>query len=69
MKIEFEHKYGIGDTVWIMRYNMPQKTEVDRLLFQKGANTYSVRYNLLCGENDVDVTRLFPTKEELLKSL
>ena len=69
MKTEFEHKYEIGDHVWMMLADKPYETSVNGLKFAKYQKSISIKYNLANGQCDVDVVRLFPSKEELIKSL
>ena len=63
-----ETKYNIGDEVWIMSDNRPITLRIIRMtIFYDDVKT-EVLYRTTCGKylNEQD---LFPTKEELLKSL
>lgn len=66
--MKIETKYNIGDKVWCLIKGKPYKVTIASFKYEGG--------NLICGLID-DVCRyfelseynLFPTKEELLKSL
>lgn len=68
-----ETKYSIGDVVWLMKENKPTKRVVDFIEIITASTTSKsfIRYGLKMG-NEVErvvESHLFPTKEELLKSL
>ena len=68
-----ETKYNIGDEVWLMKENKPTKRVVDFIEIIAASTTSKsfIQYGLKI-EGDVErvvESRLFPTKEELLKSL
>lgn len=65
---QLKTKYNIGDEVWFMTNNKPRKTTVERVIISRESISYEVKRApgvpgfLLEDE-------LFPTKEDLLKSL
>ncbi len=69
-----ETKYNIGDEVWTEFYMKPTKMVVAALLFVKDADVEKIMYSVVKPDNhrefyDAAESKLFPTKEELLKSL
>lgn len=75
----FETKYNIGDEVWAIVDNEVQcnqvggvKAQTDAVMLRQdvlGANfPIRIKYHLW-GGNWVDEHKVFPTKEELIKSL
>ena len=66
-----ETKYNIGDEVWIQYNMMPEKmiiTHINCYCRKRGTLKTEIRY-VLNNVLSVDERVLFPTKEELLKSL
>lgn len=69
-----ETKYNIGDKVWVEFFMEPIRMIVESIEFRKDKNTENICYFVVnindrrdcCDANESD---LFPTKEELLKSL
>ena len=69
-----ETKYNIGDEVWVDFFMKPTRMIVKSIEFRKDENTESTSYFVVnihdrrecCDANECE---LFPTKEELLKSL
>jgi hypothetical protein len=69
-----ETKYNIGDEVWVEWITIPTKMVVESIEFRKDENTESIWYfvvNIYDRREcyDANESELFPTKEELLKSL
>ena len=68
-----ETKYNIGDEVWFMKENKPAKRVVDfiEIIVASTTSKSFIRYGLKMGSEVERVveSHLFPTKEELLKSL
>ncbi len=69
-----ETKYNIGDEVWVEYYMKPTKMVVESLLFVKDAEIEKIMYSVVNPDDrrefyDADESEIFPTKEELLKSL
>ena len=68
-----ETKYNIGDEVWFMKENKPTKRVVDFIEIIAASTTSKsfIQYGLKIGSvvERVVESHLFPTKEELLKSL
>ena len=67
--MEVQSKYKIGDYVWYINENRVLKSDVTGvgiLLEEDKAPsiTYTLHY-----DRDLDESKVFPTKEELLKSL
>lgn len=78
--MKIETKYDIGDEVWVMKDNRPQEFEVNGISVECLDGMYnscihsgieSVKYDLGKRMNPMIYSEiyLFPTKEELLKSL
>ena len=66
-----ETKYNIGDEVWVYYNMMPEKmiiTHINLYCRKRGTLKTEIRY-VLDNVISVDERVLFPTKEELLKSL
>ena len=67
-----ETKYNIGDEVWFLSYNSPRKARICGMsIYVQNSGEIVLIYsltekNLYWHKNEQD---LFPTKEELLKSL
>ena len=68
-----ETKYNIGDEVWLMKENKPTKLLVDfiEIIAASTVSKSFILYGLKMGSvvERVLESRLFPTKEELLKLL
>jgi hypothetical protein len=66
----FETKYNIGDEVWVMHDNRCRCTIVKsiRTMIHDYTSLIDIEYFIEVGEW-LHEGRLFPTKEELLKSL
>lgn len=69
-----ETRYNIGDEVWVEFFMRPTRMVVESIEFRKDENTESIWYfvvNIIDRREcyDADESELFPTKEELLKSL
>lgn len=62
--MKIETKYEIGQEVWVMTMGNPYCTTITAIHIDKNGLSYNLRY-LLAREEE----RIFPTKEELLKSL
>lgn len=67
-----ETKYNIGDEVWFLSYNSPRKARICGMsIYVTNSGEITLIYSLT--EKDVywhkQEQDLFPTKEELLKSL
>lgn len=69
-----ETKYNIGDEVWMEFFMRPTRMVVESIEFRKDENTEDIWY-FVVNINDrrecynANESELFPTKEELLKSL
>jgi hypothetical protein len=61
-----ETKYNIGDEVWVMSYN--NHIHCDKIVSISIKSDLSIMYNFSCLFSREE-KELFPTKEELLKSL
>lgn len=69
-----ETKYNIGDEVWVEFFMKPTRMVVESIEFRKDENTESIWYFVVNINDrrecyDANESELFPTKEELLKSL
>lgn len=69
-----ETKHNIGDEVWVQWLTRPTKMVVESIEFKKDAYTECIWYFVVNPNNRQDCyyaneCELFPTKEELLKSL
>jgi hypothetical protein len=69
-----ETKYNIGQEVWVEWFTTPTKMVVEALLFVKDRGIEKIMYSVVNPDDrrefyDADEFELFPTKEELLKSL
>lgn len=72
--MKIETKYNIGDEVWVEWLTIPIKMVVESLLFVKDAEFEKIMYCVVNPDDrreffDAAESDLFPTKEELLKSL
>lgn len=63
-----ETKYNIGQEVWSMYCNFPFKCEIDKVIIIQDYREISIQYRVV-GHKYFFESDLFPTKEELLKSL
>jgi hypothetical protein len=65
-----ETKYNIGDEVWCMKDNRCRCTKVEsiRIMIHHYTSSIEIGYFIEAGEW-IEEERIFPTKEELLKSL
>lgn len=68
-----ETKYNIGDEVWVL-FIRPTKMVVESIEFKKDKYTEYIWYFVVNPNDrqecyDANESELFPTKEELLKSL
>jgi hypothetical protein len=61
-----ETKYNIGDEVWVMSYN--NHIHCDKIVSISIKSDLSIMYNFSCLFSREE-SKIFPTKEELLKSL
>ena len=59
-----ETKYDIGQEVWVMSMNRPHCAKITGIRIEKHGLFYNIEYLLSKREEQI-----FPTKEELLKSL
>lgn len=73
--MKIETKYDVGDEVWLMANNMAVCRKIGSIYFTADNECNELTYSLEHSDKD-DVTwwdyeesELFPTKEELLKSL
>lgn len=67
-----ETKYNIGDEVWAMVVGQPKQCRIGRIDTVNLGYYFKVEYYLETGKNNMCVRKenaVFPTKEELLKSL
>lgn len=69
-----ETKYNIGDEVWAEWFTTPTRMVIESLLFVKDAEIEKIMYSVANPNDrreffDAEESDLFPTKEELLKSL
>ena len=68
-----ETKYNIGDEVWFMEHNKPNKGFVVKIDIDvaRSGDWYIEHYKVNCDKVQFCLVgqSLFPTKEELLKSL
>lgn len=67
-------KHNIGDEVWTEYYTIPAKMMIVSITFEKDAEMEVIKYLLVNPIDDREFCEvleeeLFPTKEELLKSL
>ena len=72
--MQIETKYNIGDEVWVEWFTRPTKMVVDSIEFKKDEYTECIWYFVVNPNDrqecyDANECELFPTKEELLKSL
>ena len=72
--MKIETKYNIGDEVWVEWFSTPTKMIVESLLFVKDREIEKIMYSVINPADrrecyDANECELFPTKEELLKSL
>ena len=63
-----ETKYNIGGEVWAMYCNSPFKFEIDKVIIIHDYSETSIQYRVV-GRKYIFESDIFPTKEELLKSL
>lgn len=63
-----ETKYNIGDKVWAMYCNSPFEYEIDKVIVIHDYRETSTQYRVVGHKYFFDF-EIFPTKEELLKSL
>lgn len=62
--MKIETKFDIGQEVWVMTMNRPYCTKIIAIHIDENGLSYNLKYLLAKKEEE-----LFPTKEELLKSL
>lgn len=62
--MKIETKYDIGQEVWVMTMGKPYCTTITAVHIDKNGLLYNLKYLLAKKEEQI-----FPTKEELLKSL
>ena len=75
--MKIETKYSLGQQVWMMWQNRAICRKIDNIYISKDANEQYEAYHLECVEEgddkymgiDFELDELFPTKEDLLKSL
>lgn len=72
--MKIETKYDIGQEVWVEWFTTPTKMIVESLLFVKDTEIGKIMYFVVNPADhsefcDAVESELFPTKEELLKSL
>lgn len=72
--MKIETKYDIGDKVWVEWLTIPTKMVVESIEFKKDEYTEYIWYFVVNPNDrqecyDANECELFPTKEELLKSL
>ena len=61
-------KYDMGDEVWVMWCNSPAAFEIDKVILIHDYNETIIQYKVK-GCKYFFESEIFPTKEELLKSL
>lgn len=62
--MKIETKYDIGQEVWVMTMNRPYCTTITAVHIDKNGLSYNLKYLHAKAEENI-----YPTKEELLKSL
>lgn len=69
--MKIETKYNIGDEVWFMYIGQIQRSTITVIKFHIWDGGHFLRYGMICNGYVIDRNEeyLFPTKEELLKSL
>lgn len=75
--MKIETRYSLGQEVWLMWQNRAICRKIDNIYISKDAKEQYESYELECVEEGDDkyfgvgfeLDELFPTKEELLKSL
>lgn len=67
--MKIETKYEIGQEVWFMYNNRPTSMRVMHIELYISSNKVKRQYIDKYGSYRVSEHKLFPTKEELLKSL
>lgn len=70
--MKIETKYDIGQEVWVIDHNKPTKGIVGRIDTTHIVGLSQIIYYLNFGQNEPVIRKerfLFPTKEELIKSL
>lgn len=67
MKKKTSNKFNIGDKVWFMSSNVARE-DIVKLIKVAGYNESIIEYGFGTGES-VKESCIFPSKEELLKSL
>jgi hypothetical protein len=67
-----ETKYNIGDEVWLMAWGIPRRGRVWKITTMSYDSGETEEFYILFGDDGVfssNRDEIFPTKEELLKSL
>lgn len=78
--MKLETKYNIGNKIFFIQNNSVHQGMIDKIYVNIGSDGYNLKqyeyYDIRCYEKaiekiyrDVSVNLIFPTKEELLKSL
>lgn len=67
--MEIKTKYNIGSRVYLINDNRIDCTFVDSIMIEINGNKVYEKYSLNSRRDWYDVSRLFPSKEELIKSL
>lgn len=70
--MKIETKYGIGQEAWVIYHNEPTKGIVERIDITYIGSLSHIIYYLNFGQNEPVIRKerfLFPSKEELIKSL
>lgn len=75
--MKIETKYSLGQEVWMMWQNRAICRKIDNIYISKSVDEQYEAYQLECIKEDdekylgvdFELDELFPTKEELLKSL
>ena len=63
-------KYDIGDQVWSLRGNRAARLDVTRVIVSiEGDGLCEVSYSLHYGDGEINESKLFKTREELLNTL
>lgn len=67
--MKIETKYNVGNTVYLINNNKVDSSFVDNITITIWGDKVYEKYSLNSRKDWFDASQLFPTKEELLKSL
>jgi hypothetical protein len=67
--MKIETKYNIGDEVWFRRGHLVVKGTITDIFLFKNEGKIVIGYGINDYDHALTESQLFPTKEELLKSL